>query len=290
MYGKYEVPLPTTFFTAFSHTVEDREITGVDVSVVSLVGPFRNIMAFFTSCQYARSSAFGLEKIILAMEILHLRFSRWGAALKFSGEVANPKELHAAVRYRTDVAAAKEVLARIASHFEDIAKITTGKKVESVVSTATGSHSTTSEALIQRMRELADTRQCKIKPSSKVHWYLMLERIRKKSFRRQLKLGTAKANWIFSKEDKPKITKLAKELAELMDGLEDYVSGDDTIIRSCYDEEFSKILLEAPPGSPQLSSLRNALLGRDIHLQEAIAHRERGTVAGNPRVDENGFF
>lgn len=270
--------------------MEGREITGVDVSVVSLIGPFRNIMALFTSCQYARSSALELEGNILAMEILHLRFSRWGAALKFSGEVANPKELHAAVRYQTDVAAAKEKLAQIASHFEDIAKITTGRKVESVVSTATGSYPMTSEALIQRMRGLADTRQCKINPLSKVHWYLMLERIRKKSFRRQWKLGNAKANWIFSKEDKSKITKLAKELAELMDDLEDHVSGDDTIIRSCYDEEVSKILLEAPPGSPQLSSLRNALLRCDNRLQEAIAHRERGTVAGNPRVDENGFF
>jgi hypothetical protein len=290
MYGNWEVLFSIRSLTTLSHTMEGRENTGVDVSVVPLIGPFRNIMGFFTSFQCARSSALELEKNILAMEILHLRFSRWGAALKLSGEVANPKELHAAVRYRTDVEAAKEVLARIASRFEDIAKITAGRKFESLVSTATGSHSTTSEALIQRMRELADTRQCKIKPLSKVHWYLMLERIRKKSFRRQWKLGTAKANWIFSKEDKPKITKLAKELAKLMDGLEDYVSGDDTIIRSCYDEEVSKILLAAPPGSPQLSSLRNALLQRDGRLQEAIAHRERGTVAGNPRVDENGFF
>jgi len=68
------------------------------------------------------------------------------------------------------------------------------------------------------------------------------------------------------------------------------VSGDDTIIRSCYDEEVLKILLEASPGSPQLPFLKIALLRCDIRLQEAIAHRERGTVAGNPRVDENGFF
>jgi hypothetical protein len=290
MYGKWEVLFSIRSLTTLSHTMDGREITGVDVSVVPLIGSFRNIMAFFTSFQGARSSALELEKNILAMEILHLRFSRWGAALKFSGGVANPKELHAAVRYRTDVAAAKEVLARIASRFEDIAKITKGRKVESVVSTATGSYSTTSEALIQRMRELAHSRQCKANPLSKVHWYLMLERIRKKSFRRQCRLATAKANWIFSKEDKSRIAKLAKELAELMDSLEDYVSGDDTIIRSCYDEEVSKVLLVAPPGSPQLSSLRNALLRRDDRLQEAIAHRERGTVAGNPLVNENGFF
>jgi len=128
------------------------------------------------------------------MEILHLRLSRWGAALKLSGEVASLKEPHAAVRYRTDVAAAKEVLARIASHFGDIAKITTGRRVESVVSTATGSLSTTSEALIQRMRDLAHSRQCKVKSLSKVHWYLMLEKIRNKSFRRQCRLAAANAN------------------------------------------------------------------------------------------------
>lgn len=290
MYGKWEVLFSIRSLTTLSHTMDGREITRVDVSVVPLIGSFRNIMAFFTSFQGARSSALELEKNILAMEILHLRFSRWGAALKFSGEVDSLKELRAAVRYRTDVEAAKEVLARIASRFEDIAKITTGRKSESVVSTATGSHSTTSEVLIQRMRELADTRQCKIKPLSKVHWYLMLERIRKKSFRRQWKLGTAKANCIFSKEDKSKIAKLTDDLAGLMDDLEQYISGDVTITRSCYDEEVSKILLEAPPGSSQLILLKNALLRHDSRLQEAIAHRGRGTVARNPRVDENGFF
>lgn len=62
MYGKDEVLFPTTFFTAFSHTMEGLEITCVDVSVAPLVGPFRNIMAFFTSFQGARSSALELEK------------------------------------------------------------------------------------------------------------------------------------------------------------------------------------------------------------------------------------
>lgn len=162
--------------------MEGLEVTGVDVSVVSLIGPFRNIMAFFTSFQIARSSALGLEENALAMEILHLRYSRWGAAVKLSGEVANLRELHAAVRNQEDVSEAKEVLARIASHFEDTAKITTGRKIESVVSTATGSHSTTSEVLTQRMRELADSRQCKTETVQKVRWHLMLEKIRNKSF------------------------------------------------------------------------------------------------------------
>ena len=101
----------------------------LDVSVVSLVGPFRNIMAFFTSFQIARPSALEPEENALAMEILHLRYSRWGPlAVKLSGEVANLKELHAAVRNQEDVSEAKVVLARSARHFEDIAKITTGRK------------------------------------------------------------------------------------------------------------------------------------------------------------------
>lgn len=40
------------------------------------------------------------------------------------------------------------------------------------------------------------------KTVQKVRWHLMLEKIRDKSFRRQYRLGAAKANWIFSKEDK----------------------------------------------------------------------------------------
>jgi hypothetical protein len=83
---------------------------------------------------------------------------------------------------------------------------------------------------------------------------------------------------------------LAEELTELMDELEHYVPGDATITRSCYDEEVSRILPEAPPGSPQLFLLENTLLWRDDRLQEVIARREQGTVAGNPRVDENGLI
>lgn len=107
--------------------MEGMEVTGVDASVVPLIGPFRNIMTLFTSFRIARSSVLELEENILAMRVLHLRFSRWGAAVKLSGEVVNLKGLHAAVRSRTDAAAAKEVLAQIASRFEDIAKITTSR-------------------------------------------------------------------------------------------------------------------------------------------------------------------
>ena len=109
--------------------MEGLEVTGVDVSVVSLIGPFRNIRSFFTSFKNARSSASELKENILAVEILHLRFSRWGAAVKLSGEVANPKVLHTAARNRTDISEAKGLLAQIASHFEDTARITTGRKV-----------------------------------------------------------------------------------------------------------------------------------------------------------------
>lgn len=64
-----------------------------------------------------------------------------------------------------------------------------------------------------------------------------------------------------------------------MDKLEQYIPGDATITRSCYDEEVPKILPEAPPGSPQLFLLKNTLLWRDDRLLEAIARREQGIVA-----------
>lgn len=224
------------------------------------------------------------------MEILHLRFSRWGAAVKLSGEVANPKELHTAVRNRTDISEAKGLLAQITSHFEDIARITTGRKVEDVVTRATDNEWMTCGTLVQRMRDLAHPRQCKTKTLRKVRRYLMLEKICSKSFRRQCKLSSGKASFIFCKEDKSKIAELTDVLAELMDDLEDYFSGNATVTRSCWDEEVSKILLEAPPGSLQLSLLKNTLLWRDFRLEEAIAQRQQGDIEGNPRVDENGFI
>lgn len=148
----------------------------------------------------------------------------------------------------------------------------------------------TYELLVQRMRDLAKSRQCMVKAFSTVRWYLVLENIRHNPFRRQGKLSAGKTNWIFYKEDKSNITQLTKELVELMDELERRIPGDDTIMRSCCNEEVSMILLEAPPDSPQLFLLKNALLWRDIRLQEAIARRERGSVARDPRVDENGLI
>lgn len=126
--GKESVTNPTVHRKMYSlppsHTLNGREITGLDASTASLIGPFRNIMAFFTYVQSALSSAYELEENVLEMEILHLRFSRWGAGARLTGEVTHLREIHAAVRCVEDIPAAKVILAQIASRLEEAAKIT----------------------------------------------------------------------------------------------------------------------------------------------------------------------
>jgi hypothetical protein len=270
--------------------MEGMEIAGVNVSIASLVGPFRNIMSFFTFVQSARSSAIDQEDCMLSMEVVHLRFSRWGAAVKLSGEVAHLKDLHAAVRNRDHVSAAKEVLAQIASKLESIPQITTDRNIDDEVRTPVNNDQITSEVLIQRMRDLSDARQCKAKTLRKVRWHVLLEKILNKSFRRQCKLSNAKASWVFGKDDKFKITDLTNELAGLVGELEALIPGEDAITTFCCNEEVGLLLREAQPGSPQLSQLKLSIAGLDPHLRKAFSRREGDTNPRAAQPNEQGFI
>ena len=270
--------------------MEGMEIAGVNVSTASLVGPFRNIMSFFTFVQSATSSAVEQEDCMLSMEIVHLRFSRWGAAVKLSDEVANRKDLHAAVRNREHVSAAKEYLAQIASKLESIPLIISDRNTDDEVRTVVDNVQSTSEVLIQRMRDLADSRQCKAKTLGKVRWHVLLEKIRNKSFRRQCKLSNAKASWVFGKDDKFKITNLTNELAGLVGQLEALIPGESAIATFCCNEEVKLVLREAQPGSPQLSQLKLSIAGLDPHLRKAFSRREGDTNPRAAQPNEQGFI
>lgn len=143
---------------------------------------------------------------------------------------------------------------------------------------------------MQQMSELASSRQCTASTLHKVKWHLRLERPRDSSFRRQCKLATANIKWVYCKDNTLKLAKLSNDLSRLMGSLEVLVPGDDTIMRSCCNEEVSLVLREAPPGSPQLSLLKRAMPGLNERLLEAISRREEGVVAGTPQIDERGFI
>jgi len=158
--------------------MDDMETTGVDVSIASLAGSYRNIMSFFTRIRSAKYSTYKLENQqenpMVSIGILHLRFARWGAAVKLSGGIASLKELHVAVKSRESVPEAKGKLASIANELERISKITIGRTHEEGDASATANNSMTSRILIQKIREIADSRKCKDKTLDKVRWHLML--------------------------------------------------------------------------------------------------------------------
>lgn len=266
------------------------ELKGVDASIASLAGPFRNIMSFFTYIQSASSCAYELEDCMLSIGILHLRFSRWGAAIKLSSEVTNIKDLHAAVRKRKDVSTAREKLAEMASEFESIARITKDQETEEDDTSATDNQPMTSGGLIQQMRQLTDARRCKAETLHKVRWYTVLEKICHRSFRRQCRLSAANVAWFFCKEDKLELTKRTNELAKLIGQLEKLIPGESGITTSCCNEEVALLVREAPSDSQQRSQLKRAMAGLDPILERAMARSEDGTSPSVLPVNQNGFF
>jgi hypothetical protein len=273
---------------------DDKEITGVDANIASLVGPFRNIMSFFGRIRSAKASTHRLEDhpdgLMVPIGILHLRFARWGAALNLAEEVMSLEDLHAALRSREDVSTAKEKLALMANEFESIAKITRGRGSEEGNASATDDYPMTSRVLIQRIRGLADSRQCKTKTLRQVRWHLMLQKICHRSFRRHCKLSAAKGNWNFRDEDESTLTGLINELSSLIGQLEELVPGDGSIATSCCEEENAMLLPLAQPDSVQRHQLILATGRFDTRLERGMGLRRDGTSPSALHFNENGFF
>lgn len=270
------------------------ENNGVDVSIASLVGPFRNIMSFFTRIRSAEASTRQLEDhpegCMVPIVILHLRFARWGAALKLAEEVMSLEDLHVAIRSRENVSTAKEKLASMANEFESIAKITRGRVNEEGNASATDNYQMTSRVLIQRIRGLADSRQCKSKTLRQVRWHLMLQKVCHGSFRRQCKLSATRVNWIFRDEDESTLTGLIRKLSTLISELEKLIPGDGSIATSCCEEEKLMLLPLAQPDSVQLSQLKLSVAKFDARLERAMGWGRYGTSPRPLQVNKNGFF
>jgi hypothetical protein len=265
--------------------MDDMEMPGVDASIASLVGPFQNIMSFFTHIRSAKRPTPELQERMVSIGILHLRFSRWGAAINLCDKITNLKDLHAAVQEWGDVSRAKTKLASIANELERFSTRTRGRSSwEGVAS------SMTSGVLIQEIRQLADSRQCKAKTLRKVVLYLIFEKICHRSFRRQCKLGAAKVNWVFCEADEDDLDTLAIRLSRLIGELEGLIPGKNSIITSCYDKELTWLLPEAPSGSQQLSQLIPAMRRFDARFERARRRREEGASPRVPQLREDGFL
>lgn len=216
--------------------------------------------------------------------VLHLRFSRWGAAVKLSGEVDNLKDLHAAVQSQESVLTAKAKLASMANELESVSKITRGRNH----AITTADDPMTCGALIQMIRRLADSRQCKAKRT--VRWYLLLQEIRHWSFRRQCKLGDAKVDWIFRAEDRSTLDGLIHNLFTTICELEELILGDGSIATSCCREEVKWLLPFAQPGSWQLHYLMLSMGKFDKRPEKAMGWGKNGTGLTALQVNENGFL
>lgn len=271
----------------FSRTTDDnQEITGVDANIASLVGPFRNIMSFFTHIRSAESDTYQLQESMVFLGTLHLRFSRWGAAVKLSGEVNKLKDLHAAVQSQESVLIAKAKLASMANELESVSKITRGRDH----AITTDNYQMTSRVLIQRIRGLADSRQCKSKTLRHVRWHLMLQKVCHGSFRRQCKPSATRVNWIFRDEDESTLTGLIRKLSTLISELEKLIPGDGSIATSCCEEEKLMLLPLAQPDSVQLSQLKLSVAKFDARLERAMGWGRYGTSPRPLQVNKNGFF
>lgn len=274
--------------------MDGMETTGVDVSIAPLVGSYRNIMSFFTRIRSAKLSTYKLEdqqeSPMVFIGILHLRFARWGAAVKLSEGIASLKELNVAVKRRDSVPEAKDKLALMANELERISKITIGRTNEEGDASATANKSMTSRALIQKIRQIADSRQCKDKTLDKARWHLMLQKIRHGSFRRQCRLSAAERNWIFRDEDVFTLDGLISMLSNLIGELEELIPGDQLIRTSCCEEEVTMLRPMGQPDSMQRSQLIVSMGKFDRRLERAMGWRKDGNRPRALQVNENGFF
>lgn len=147
----------------------------------------------------------------------------------------------------------------------------------------------TSRVLIQRIRGLADSRQCKAKTLRQVRWHLMLQKICHRSFRRHCKLSATRVNWIFRDEDESTLTGLIRVMSTHIGELEKLIPGDGSIATSCCEEEKMMLLPLAQFDSVQLSQLKLSVAKFDARLERAMGWGRYGTSPRALQVNENGF-
>ena len=163
-----------------------------------LLYPFDNVMTLFTYIDKVAFLSVDVNRDMLSLELLRLRFSRWGAGIVLSDEVVDLKKLCANVR-KKDVSTAKDELARMVQCFEDFAKTTNDEDVEGEVSDPPGSDASNRKVLVATMRALSDSRQCKDKTLRRAKPNFLLRKFFDKEFRRQCTLCSANLKWIVAK-------------------------------------------------------------------------------------------
>lgn len=245
------------------------EVAGLIVGIASLIGLFENAMTFFTYVQSAGSSAEDSEYCMVRLELLHLRLSRWRAAVGLSEEVGELKDLQARALAKEDVSAAKKVLSQIASRFEDVAKITARAGSQKMIAEASEDNSDDQETLLQSMRRISSSRQCQPSTLEKSKWILLFEKIRHKSFRRQCELSAAKVKWVLYGKDK--LVSLIGDLATLISELEDIFPRDIALFEPLRDRDAAQLVRLERRDPSHFSLLKYAMAELDAKLEETIA-------------------
>jgi hypothetical protein len=96
----------------------DMEIAGMSISIVALVGLFKNAITCFTRVRMAKTYGSDLEFLMVRFQVLHLRLTQWGEAAGLDKSSEDDKAPNTNL-HTSDLALAIKALEQIKNRFND---------------------------------------------------------------------------------------------------------------------------------------------------------------------------
>jgi hypothetical protein len=96
----------------------DMEIAGMSISIVALVGLFKNAITCFTRVRMAKTYGSDLEFLMVRFQVLHLRLTQWGEAAGLDKSSEDDKAPNTNL-HTSDLALTIKALEQIKNRFND---------------------------------------------------------------------------------------------------------------------------------------------------------------------------
>jgi hypothetical protein len=142
---------------------------GLAISIVTLATTFDSVINCFEYIYLGKTFGVAFEDCALRLGNARLRLSRWGEAVGLNQVDQDTTSLKDTKLSEENIPKAEERLGFILNEIEKVKKLS-GKFDQSLVSSPETNLSSTALSLVQKMRQLAKSRQNRLSTPNKVKW------------------------------------------------------------------------------------------------------------------------